>query len=76
MNRVKKGSDNLVTEDSAQLMVRGVVQKLTKKKGEVISKKNIYKFKTSAVYGHIENAMLVDLLLAEDNFVTRVEGVY
>ena len=75
MNRVKKGADWLVTKDSAQLMARGIVQKLTKKKGQVVSKKNVYYFNKSSVYGHIENDMLVDLLLAEDNFVTRVEGV-
>ena len=75
MNRVKKGADWLVTEDSTQLMARGIVQKLTKKKGQVVSKKNVYHFNMNSVYGHIENDMLVDLLLAEDNFVTRVEGV-
>lgn len=75
MNRVKKGADWLETKDSTQLMARGIVQKLTKKKGQVVSKKNVYYFNMSSVYGHIENDMLVDLLLAEDNFVTRVEGV-
>ena len=69
-------SKDLVTEDSAQKMARGIVRSLTKTKGVVISKEDTYKFKTSAVCGKIENDMLVDVLLTPDNFVTRVEGVY
>ena len=57
-------------------MARGIVSKLTNIKGEVISKKNIYKFKMSAVYGKIENDMLVDILLASNDFVTRVERAH
>ena len=38
-------SKHLVTKDSTQKMARGIVRKLTKTKGEVVSKKNTYKFK-------------------------------
>ena len=69
-------SKHLVTKDSTQKMARGIVRKLTKTKGEVVSKKNTYKFKIEAVYGNIENDILVDILLAPNNFVTRVERVY
>ena len=75
-NEGKKMNKHLVTKDSTQKMARGIVSKLTNTKGEVISKKNIYKFKMSAVYGKIENDMLVDILLASNDFVTRVERVH
>ena len=69
-------SKHLVIKDSTQKMARGIVKKLTKTKGEVVSKKNTYKFKIEAVYGNIENDILVDILLAPNNFVTRVERIY
>ena len=68
--------NHLVIKDSTQKMARGIVKKLTKTKGEVVSKKNTYKFKIEAVYGNIKNGMLVDILLAPNNFVTRVERIY
>ena len=72
---MSKGNDELVG-DSTQKVTRGVVKKLTEKNGQIVSKKNLYHFTMDAVYGHIENDMLVDALLAPNNFVTRVERVY
>ena len=74
-----------LVKDSTQKVARAMVSKLTNTKGEVTlcymirgdtPKKNIYKFKMSAVYGKIENDMLVDILLASNDFVTRVERVH
>ena len=56
--------------------VRGVVTKLTKKGGVITSKAKVFKFKIEAVYNEIKKGMLVDMLLAENDFVTRVDGVY
>ena len=72
---MNKGNDDLVG-DTTQKMSRGVVKKLTEKNGQVVSKKKLYHFSVNAVFGHIENDMLVDVLLASNNFVTRVERVY
>jgi len=72
---MNKGNDDLVG-DSTQKTSRGVVKKLTEKNGQVVSKKKLYHFSVNAVFGHIENDMLVDVLLASNNFVTRVERVY
>lgn len=69
------GNDYLVG-DNTQKISRGVVKKLTENKGQVVSKKKLYHFTMDAVYGHIENNMLVDVLLASNNFVTRVERVH
>jgi len=72
---MNKGNEDLVG-DSTQKTSRGVVKKLTEKKGQIVSKKKLYHFTMDAVFGHIENDMLVDVLLASNNFVTRVERVY
>ena len=72
---MNKGNEDLVG-DSTQKTSRGVVKKLTEKKGQIVSKKKLYHFTMNAVFGHIENDMLVDVLLASNNFVTRVERVY
>lgn len=72
---MKMGNDYL-TGDSIQKLSRGVVKKLTKKKGQIVAKNKLYHFTMDAVHGHIENDMLVDVLLASNNFVTRVERVY
>jgi hypothetical protein len=72
---MNKGNDDLVG-DTTQKITRGVVKKLTEKNGQVVSKKKLYHFSVDAVFGHIENDMLVDVLLASNNFVTRVERVY
>jgi|TARA_R110002096_G_scaffold422283_1_gene628702 hypothetical protein len=72
---MNKGNDDLAG-DTTQKITRGVVKKLTEKNGQVVSKKKLYHFSVDAVFGHIENDMLVDVLLASNNFVTRVERVY
>ena len=56
--------------------VRGVVTKLTKKGGVITSKSKLYKFKIEAAYNNLKKNMLVDMLLAENDFVTRVDGVH
>jgi hypothetical protein len=70
---------SLVSEDHDKKYhrtVRGVVTKLSKKKGEITSKNKVYKFTTAAVYSEVKLDMLVDMLLAHKDFVTRVDGVH
>ncbi|MBT6699114.1 MAG: hypothetical protein HOB15_01765 [Flavobacteriales bacterium] len=70
---------SLVSEDHDKKYhrtVRGVVTKLSKKKGEITSKNKVYKFTTAAVYSEVKLDMLVDMLLAYKDFVTRVDGVH
>jgi len=57
-------------------IVFGVVTKLTKKSGEITSKDKLYKFKMEAVQGKISKDMLVEVLLSQNDFVNRVEGVH
>tara|TARA_B110000495_G_scaffold16499_1_gene11787 strand:+ start:2283 stop:2498 length:216 start_codon:yes stop_codon:yes gene_type:complete len=56
--------------------VRGVITKLSKTKGEITSRSKVYKFTRAACYNEVKKDMLVDMLLAEKDFVTRVDGVY
>ena len=70
---------SLVSEDHDKKYhrtVRGVVTKLSKTKGEITSKNKVYKFTTAAVYSEVKLDMLVDMLLAYKDFVTRVDGVH
>ena len=40
------------------------------------NKNKVYKFTTAAVYSEVKLDMLVDMLLAHKDFVTRVDGVH
>ena len=56
--------------------IRGIVTKLNKKgNGEITSRSIVYKFTKNAVYSDIKENMLVDMLVAQNKFVTRVDGV-
>ena len=56
--------------------IRGIVTKLNKKgNGEITSRSTVYKFTKNAVYSDIKENMLVDMLVAQNKFVTRVDGV-